>query len=79
MEEKDVNVFNKSALFHKFYLWLVNGLFLIHFFRRDENTRRDYDTWLREQLLRENQGIIGQQIVIDNKVERVEEFCRWSS
>ncbi|OZC05023.1 hypothetical protein X798_08016 [Onchocerca flexuosa] len=43
---------------------------------KDENTRRDYNTWLREQLLRKNQGIIGQQIVIDSKVERVEEFCR---
>uniref|UniRef100_A0A0R3R3G1 Type II toxin-antitoxin system ParD family antitoxin n=1 Tax=Brugia timori TaxID=42155 RepID=A0A0R3R3G1_9BILA len=43
---------------------------------RNENTRRDYNIWLREQLLREDQGIIGQQIVIDNTVERIEEFCR---
>ncbi|VDM21524.1 unnamed protein product [Wuchereria bancrofti] len=41
----------------------------------NENTRRDYNIWLREQLLREDQGIIGQQIVIDNTVERIEEFC----
>uniref|UniRef100_A0AAF5PGF5 J domain-containing protein n=1 Tax=Wuchereria bancrofti TaxID=6293 RepID=A0AAF5PGF5_WUCBA len=42
---------------------------------KNENTRRDYNIWLREQLLREDQGIIGQQIVIDNTVERIEEFC----
>ncbi|VDN92716.1 unnamed protein product [Brugia pahangi] len=44
---------------------------------KNENTRRDYNIWLREQLLREDQGIIGQQIVIDNTVERIEEFCRY--
>uniref|UniRef100_A0A1I7V7E8 J domain-containing protein n=1 Tax=Loa loa TaxID=7209 RepID=A0A1I7V7E8_LOALO len=42
---------------------------------KNENTRRDYNTWLREQLLREGQGIVGQQIVIDSTVERIEEFC----
>ncbi|MCP9266309.1 Rab-like protein 3 [Dirofilaria immitis] len=42
---------------------------------KDENTRRDYNIWLREQLLRENQGIISRQIVIDNRIEQVEEFC----
>uniref|UniRef100_A0A915PDJ8 J domain-containing protein n=1 Tax=Setaria digitata TaxID=48799 RepID=A0A915PDJ8_9BILA len=42
---------------------------------KDENTRRDYNIWLREQILREHQGVIGHQIVIDSTVERIEEFC----
>lgn len=48
----------------------------MYFFRRNDNTRRDYNNWLREQLLRENQGVVGQQIVINNTVKRVAEFCK---
>ncbi|VDK77279.1 unnamed protein product [Litomosoides sigmodontis] len=42
---------------------------------KDKNTRQDYNNWLREQILRKNQGIVGQQVVINNAVERIEEFC----
>uniref|UniRef100_A0A0R3RS54 J domain-containing protein n=1 Tax=Elaeophora elaphi TaxID=1147741 RepID=A0A0R3RS54_9BILA len=31
---------------------------------------------VKEQLLRENRSVIGQQVVINNTVERIEEFCR---
>ncbi|CAG9538715.1 unnamed protein product [Cercopithifilaria johnstoni] len=58
---------SSSALFLVTKAWSV---------LKGENTRRDYNNWLREQLIRENQGIVRQQIVINNTVERVEEFCR---